>query len=311
MSEYPQDSRYGGGRGDQTEAPAYGSGAYGEQSSNPYSSANSQQQTYGDGQATYPAYGAPQNYPLASNYGDNSTTTYPAQPDHQTDEDKGLAGALAGGVAGAYGGHQVNHGFIGAVGGAWAGSKLEDKYKESHQEPKKEEHHHHFFHRRHSSSSSEEEKKHEQAFPIPIAVPVAHSHVDQGKAGQWGNFSHTSTDIMLEVRTMVMEARCANVQGDYVTSRLNLNEVIATVGGQFKWVFSGPRGDLGYSVKDIRVEYQEREGSAPAGWYLKGRVKDGRGELREAMIFLDKNIENRNGRLTFCRYDTRDGIFLG
>jgi hypothetical protein len=108
-----------------------------------------------------------------------------------------------------------------------------------------------------------------------------------------------------------MEARCANVHGQYLTSQLHLNDVVATVNGQFKWIFSGPKGDLGYSVMDIRVEYQGAEGGWPAGWYLRGRVKDNRGEPREASLLLDKNIENQNGRLTFCWYDTRDGVFLG
>jgi outer membrane lipoprotein SlyB len=43
-------------------------------------------------------------------------------------------GALAGGAAGYYGGNRVGsgHGIIGALAGAFAGSKLEDKYKEGH-----------------------------------------------------------------------------------------------------------------------------------------------------------------------------------
>jgi uncharacterized membrane protein len=42
-------------------------------------------------------------------------------------------GALAGGAAGYYGGHRFgNHGIIGAVAGAFAGSKLEDAAKKHH-----------------------------------------------------------------------------------------------------------------------------------------------------------------------------------
>lgn len=41
-------------------------------------------------------------------------------------------GALAGGAAGAYGGHQLGHGVIGTLGGAFVGSKLEDTYKHHH-----------------------------------------------------------------------------------------------------------------------------------------------------------------------------------
>jgi 18S rRNA (adenine1779-N6/adenine1780-N6)-dimethyltransferase len=35
-------------------------------------------------------------------------------------------GALAGGAAGAYGGHKMNHGILGGIGGAVAGSMLEE-----------------------------------------------------------------------------------------------------------------------------------------------------------------------------------------
>ena len=36
-------------------------------------------------------------------------------------------GAMAGGAAGFYGGHKKQHGLLGMIGGAIAGSKLEDK----------------------------------------------------------------------------------------------------------------------------------------------------------------------------------------
>lgn len=41
-------------------------------------------------------------------------------------------GALGGGAAGYFGGKQAGHGILGALGGAFFGSKLEDKYKDSH-----------------------------------------------------------------------------------------------------------------------------------------------------------------------------------
>jgi hypothetical protein len=49
-----------------------------------------------------------------------------------------MMGALAGGAVGAYGGHQINHGFLGAVGGAFAGSKLEDFGKDHHKKKEEE-----------------------------------------------------------------------------------------------------------------------------------------------------------------------------
>jgi len=41
-------------------------------------------------------------------------------------------GALAGGAAGMMGGKQAGHGFLGTIAGAFLGSKMEDKYKASH-----------------------------------------------------------------------------------------------------------------------------------------------------------------------------------
>jgi outer membrane lipoprotein SlyB len=37
---------------------------------------------------------------------------------------------MAGGAAGYYGGNKAGHGILGALAGAFAGSKLEDKFKE-------------------------------------------------------------------------------------------------------------------------------------------------------------------------------------
>ena len=48
----------------------------------------------------------------------------------QQEGDRGLLGALGGGVAGYYGGNKAGgHGIIGALTGAFFGSKIEDKYK--------------------------------------------------------------------------------------------------------------------------------------------------------------------------------------
>lgn len=44
--------------------------------------------------------------------------------------ERGLGGAIAGGLAGHFAGNRMgNHGFLGLIGGAIAGSKLQDKYK--------------------------------------------------------------------------------------------------------------------------------------------------------------------------------------
>jgi len=70
-----------------------------------------------------------------------------------------------GGAAGLFAGHKVNHGILGTVGGAIAGSLLEDQVKkhESHglgdgllgrHHEREGHHHHHHDHRHHSHSRS-------------------------------------------------------------------------------------------------------------------------------------------------------------
>jgi len=54
----------------------------------------------------------------------------PTDPAAQAEGDRGLMGALAGGAAGYYGGNKLGgHGFLGAITGAFAGHKLEEKHK--------------------------------------------------------------------------------------------------------------------------------------------------------------------------------------
>lgn len=56
-----------------------------------------------------------------------------------TEQDRGLLGAAAGAFGGHHFGKQAGHGFLGTIGGAIAGSFLEDKFKDS----RKHGHHHH------------------------------------------------------------------------------------------------------------------------------------------------------------------------
>lgn len=54
----------------------------------------------------------------------------PTDPNAQAEGDRGLMGALGGGAAGYFGGNKMGgHGLLGAVAGAFMGSKLEDKHK--------------------------------------------------------------------------------------------------------------------------------------------------------------------------------------
>jgi hypothetical protein len=102
-----------------------------------------QQQQYGQYQSD-PSH----QYPQQGAYNQNPPPADPNNPypQHQqqpgqygaTDPagaqegDRGLMGAVAGGLGGHYLGGKAGHGIIGTLAGAFMGSKLEDKYKESH-----------------------------------------------------------------------------------------------------------------------------------------------------------------------------------
>ena len=90
----------------------------------------------------YPQHGAygqqqhdPNQPPLQQGYQDPNAPQYdpnaPVDPNAPEGE-RGLMGALAGGAGGYFLGHKANHGILGMLGGAFAGSKAEDKFKEHH-----------------------------------------------------------------------------------------------------------------------------------------------------------------------------------
>ncbi|CAK4032100.1 Hypothetical predicted protein [Lecanosticta acicola] len=119
----PQHGGFTHGQG----PPQYGQdynqqGQYGQQG--PYSQ---QQQTQPWGQ------GAPPSGDPANPYG---YTRDPADPNNPQEGERGFMGAMAGGIGGGLLGHKAGHGIIGALAGAFLGSKGEDKWKEhSHNKP--------------------------------------------------------------------------------------------------------------------------------------------------------------------------------
>ncbi|KAE8375201.1 hypothetical protein BDV26DRAFT_268257 [Aspergillus bertholletiae] len=82
----------------------------------------------------------PNSHPQTANSGSDHEGT-----------DRNLAGALAGGAGGYYLGHQSNHGFLGAVGGALLGNFVGDKMenKSEDDEHRDHDHHHHHGHHHH------------------------------------------------------------------------------------------------------------------------------------------------------------------
>lgn len=185
-------------------------------------------------------------------------------------------GALAGGALGGYGGHKINHGIIGTVGGAIAGSKLEDHFKDEKKDKKKKK-------RRgsnsscssSSSSSSDDEKR------------ARRGHQSQALAG---NFSASSESITLDGDYDLI-ASCRTAGGHTKLSSISLNDVLANMSGNFTWARGGHFGPTARNVRLIEggrvLEAELGDGGATAhGWGLR-------------RIRLDERITNEDGELKF------------
>ncbi|KAK0273661.1 hypothetical protein LTR35_012098 [Friedmanniomyces endolithicus] len=179
--------------------------------------------------------------------------------------DRGVLGALAGGAVGAYGGHQVHHSFLGGIGGAVAGSMLEDAYKKHNKPDKKD--NRRGSHCSHGSSSSDS---------------------DDGRkrrgATMAGNFSASSRGVHLEGATLVAE--CCNSQGHHHDSRLDLNDCFTNSDGRLRWARGG---NFAASSRGMQLVNGGRE--------LEAELGDGRGGWTANRVFLDERITNDDGRL--------------
>ena len=180
-------------------------------------------------------------------------------------------GALAGGAAGGFAGHKMNHGIIGTIGGAVAGSMLEDKYKDSKKKKdkkhKKEKHHHK---RRDSSSSSS-----------------SSSSSDSGESPSLaGNYSASSRGARLEDDGRTLVAECRDVDGYHRESRIDLNACLTNTNGSLRWARGG---NFRASARDVRL--------VDGGRVLEAELGDGRGAWVRNRVRLDERIENSNGRL--------------
>lgn len=222
---------------------------------------------------TYPqnAPQPPHNY-LNAPYGQPSHPQYGA-PQPGTEEDRGLMGALAGGAAGGFAGHKMNHGILGTLGGAVAGSMLEDKLKKEkkHKKPKKEKKHK----RRDSSSSSSSSSSSDSGkSPAPVA------------AGMAGNWSASSRAARLESEGRVLVAECEDVHGRRHESRIDLNDCLTNTHGRFFWARGG---NFRPSARDVRL--------VDGGRVLEAELGDGQGGWVRNALRLDERIENDDGRL--------------
>ncbi|KAH6660462.1 CVNH domain-containing protein [Truncatella angustata] len=192
----------------------------------------------------------------------------------QTEEERGLMGALAGGAAGGFAGHKVNHGFLGAVGGAFAGHKLQDAYKDHKKNSRPSS-------RRSScsSSSSSDDDKHghkpqKQHAPPP---PVVH--------GTMGNFTQSSARISLD-NDHDLIAECGACDGSRKLSSISLNRLLTNDDGHFRWARDG---NFAASARNVRLIH--------GGRFLQAELCQCNGSWRWAEICLDERIENSNGNL--------------
>jgi hypothetical protein len=179
-------------------------------------------------------------------------------------------GALAGGAAGSFAGHKANHGFLGTIGGAVAGSMLEDAYKDKkHKKPKKEKKHKKS--RRGSSSSSS-----------------SSSSSDSGESSHAlaGNYSASSRGARLEDDGRTLVADCRDTNGHHCESRLDLNACLTNTNGSLRWARGG---NFRPSARYVRL--------VDGGRVLEAELGDGRGGWVRNHVRLDERIENSNGRL--------------
>ncbi|KAI1875099.1 uncharacterized protein JN550_002528 [Neoarthrinium moseri] len=251
-------------------SPGYGYGYTGQHQAQPYHPPSSPYQPPAQPQyaATPPA---PHGYPPEIKH-EYSPTPPMGQP-LQTEEQRGLMGALAGGAAGAFAGHKVNHGLLGALGGAFAGHKLQDAYKDhkKHSRPSS---------RRSSSSSSSSSTGHSHTVQRPPqhqAPPVVH--------GTKGNYSQSSSRISLD-NDHDLIAECADINGSRKLSSISLNRLLTNDDGHFRW---SREGNFAASARNVRLIH--------GGKFLEAELCSCNGSWRRDQICLDERIENSNGNL--------------
>jgi hypothetical protein len=155
------------------------------------------------------------------------------------------------------------------MGGAFAGHKLQDAYKD------------HKKHKKHgsrrsstsSSSSSDDEKKHHGHKP-----PTQHDN-------NRGNFSHSASRISLD-HDHDLIAECGAMDGSRRLSSISLNRVLTNDDGHFRWA---REGNFGASTRNVRLI---RDGK-----FLQAELCRCDGSWRWDEICLDERIENSNGNL--------------
>lgn len=208
----------------------------------------------------------------------------------------------------------MGHGIIGAVGGAYAGHKLEDHVKDKKKEKKHKKHHSsshgngHGRRRRGSKSSSSsssssdsdsgKDKKHRKHKKDQYAVAGAGAyaashgrHSSRGARGHdgsyAGNFSATASNITLD-RDYDLIALCSDRHGKEKLSSISLNNHMMNEHGQLRWAKGG---NAFASARNVRLSENGR--------VLEADLGDGRGGWSRSRIVLDERIGNEDGELVF------------
>ena len=204
---------------------------------------------------------------------------YPPPGAGGAEGERGLMGALAGGAAGAYGGHKMGHGIIGGLGGAVAGSMLQDAAEKHHKKDKKDKKK-----RRGSNSSSSSSSS--PSSSDSDKDNHRHSRASVGGGGVMaGNFHGSSHDIRLEGRSTLV-AQCTDSHGHRHQSSLELNDCFTNTNGRLEWARGG---NFAASAREIRL--------IDGGKGIECELGDGRGGWNINRVRLGERITNENGRL--------------
>ena len=267
----------------QQQYPAYGQEPYSQAPygqpipTYPPEEQSEQYSQYASSNTSYPPYSPPPGEPYGQAPNESHQSEGSAPPpvppkpgEGQTDEERGVMGALAGGLAGGYAGHKVHHGLLGTLGGAYAGHKLEEAYKQHHNKPASP-----------------------QPPPVPHGSHPAHAPPHQvmyaAVPGARGNFSASARNIAID-KDFDLIASVRAIDGSEKLSSIALNSVLTNDNGHFRWVKEG--GNFAASAREVHLS---PPGQGPLELRAELRTMDGR--WQRSGIRLDEEIENHDGDL--------------
>jgi hypothetical protein len=170
-------------------------------------------------------------------------------------------------------------GILGALGGAFAGHKLEDAYKHHHNKPSSSPS---------ASPAPPQYVSHQQYAPPPPPPPPPSQQYSVGGLALRGNFSASSTSITLDGDYDLI-ASCSTTRGDRKLSSISLNQVITNDDGNFKWVHSG--GNFAASARNVRL--------SEGGTVLEAELATRDGRWNHAKTWLNEMITNEDGDLKY------------